>query len=285
MMIVSAGEVVWDIFPEKTVLGGAPVNVAYHLCCLKLNVSVITRVGVDALGDTTIARLNSLGLSTEGVQRDDSLPTGQVTVTIDQNNEPHFDIVAPAAWDNIDSGQAVQTVGAEPFHMVFGTLAQRDERSRKTIRALWEKAVTRFYDVNLRLPFTTMELVSDSLAVADVVKMNGDELSIIAGWAGIAKKDKKETARELIRKHNITTVVVTEGEEGAWLVTANDFFAHKGSSVAVEDTVGAGDAFFAAIIDGYLSGKQWEDTLASANRRGGYVASQKGATPPMPEIF
>lgn len=284
-MIVSVGEVVWDIFPEKIVLGGAPVNVAYHLCCLNLDVSVITRIGVDSLGDKTIRQLNSLGLSTEGVQRDNALLTGQVTVTIDQNNEPNFDIVAPAAWDNIDFDQAFQTVGVEPFHMVFGTLAQRDERSRRTIRALWEKAVTCFYDVNLRPPFTTRELVTDSLAVADVVKMNGDELSVIAGWAGIVGKDKKETARELIRKNNITTLVVTEGKEGAWLVTANAFFAHKGDSVVVEDTVGAGDAFFAAIIEGYLSGRHWEETLALANRRGGYVASQKGATPPMPKVF
>lgn len=282
-MIVSIGEVVWDIFDHRRVLGGAPVNVAYHLHCLRMDVKVISRVGRDALADATLERLASLGLPLEGVQRDDTLPTGRVNVTVDERNEPHFDIVAPAAWDNIALDEAVKLVGDEPFSLVFGTLAQRDSRSRAAIRALWEKASSRFYDVNLRPPFTTRELVLDSLAKANVVKVNGDELAVIAGWAGVGETDPPTVARTLVKNLDLSALAVTEGASGAWVVTGDDFFEDGGSPVTVADTVGAGDAFFAALIEGYASGCSWPETLARANQRGGYVASQHGATPPMPE--
>lgn len=282
-MIVSVGEVVWDIFADKQVLGGAPINVAYHLNSLHMDVQIVTRVGIDVLGNETMDKISSLGLSLDGVQKDDQLPTGKVNVIVDEHNEPHFDIVAPAAWDNISLGEAEQLVGDLSFSLVFGTLAQRDERTRKVIRALWAKASTRFYDVNLRPPFTTKELVLDSLKVADIVKVNSDELVTIAGWNAIDASDKKTAAQSLLSKYNITAVVVTEGKDGAWLVTADGFYSHVAPSVTVADTVGAGDAFFATLIEGYLKGREWPDCLARANKRGGYVASQHGATPSMPD--
>lgn len=282
-MIVSIGEVVWDIFADKQVLGGAPVNVAYHLSRLGVAVKVITKVGEDALAATTVDRLKSLGLPLEGVQRDAQLPTGRVNVTVDKHDEPHFEIVAPAAWDNIATDEALAVIGETPFSMVFGTLAQRDERTRRTIHALWEKAESRFYDVNLRPPFTTRELVLDSLKAADLVKMNGEELTTIAGWAGIDEKDRKEAASVLLRQYDVKVVAVTEGKGGAWLMAGDKYYSHPGYSVTVADTVGAGDAFFAALIEGFVSGSDWSDCLVRANRRGSYVASQKGATPPMPD--
>ncbi len=283
-MIVSIGEIVWDIFAEKQVLGGAPVNVAYHLRCLGIaDIRVITKVGVDALGETTVDQLKSLGLPLEGVQKDSQLPTGRVKVMVDKHNEPHFEIVAPAAWDNIELDKALAVIGDRPFSMVFGTLAQRDERSRQTIQALWEKAEARFYDVNLRPPFTTRELVMTSLKAADLVKMNGEELTTIANWAGIDEMDRKEAARTLLRQYDIKAAAVTEGRGGAWMMAGDEYYSHPGYSVTVADTVGAGDAFFAALIEGYVTGSGWSDSLARANKRGGYVASQKGATPPMPD--
>ena len=117
-MIVSVGEVVWDIFSDdKQVLGGAPISVAYHLTSLLPDVRIITRVGVDELGRTTIAKLQQLGLNVAGVQQDDNLPTGRVNVTVDANNEPHFDIVAPAAWDNLDLTEALKQINDKPFSL------------------------------------------------------------------------------------------------------------------------------------------------------------------------
>lgn len=282
-MIVSAGEVVWDIFAGRQVLGGAPINVAYHLNRLGLATEIVTRIGRDKLGAATVVRLKELGLPLGGLQYDADLPTGRVNVTVDAHNEPHFDIVAPAAWDNIDSKEAARLVGGKPFGLVFGTLAQRDPRSREAIMALARQAETRFYDVNLRPPFTTRELVLDSLALADLAKMNGHELATVAGWLEIGGPDKKSIAQALCKRYDLQVLAVTEGANGAWLLADGDFFSDPGSSVAVVDTVGAGDAFFSALIAGFVRRTPWPETLARANRRGGYVAGQRGATPAMPD--
>lgn len=282
-MIISIGEVVWDIFPDRRVLGGAPVNVAYHLRGLGVEVGVITRVGSDELGDRTIGSMTALGLPVAGVQYGD-LPTGTVKVTMDDSNEPLFEIVTPAAWDNIDLGEAENFIADGSFKLVFGTLAQRDERSRRTIRGLWQKAEQRFYDVNLRPPHTTRAIVEESLAVADLVKVNGAELLEVGRWHDLSGKDRKSLARELMGRYNIAVLVVTEGSAGAWLLAGDDYFQAPAKPVVVADTVGAGDAFFAALLAGYEKGLGWQQCLEMATERGGYVASRHGATPPMPNI-
>lgn len=282
-MIIAIGEVVWDIFPDHQALGGAPVNVAYHLNTLGLPAQAITRIGADELGEKTLQRIAALGLSIAGIQRDPLYPTGRVDITLDKNNEPNFEIVAPAAWDYINRDEAVGLAGNEPFHLVFGTLAQRNRESREAIRALWQKASVRLYDVNLRPPFTDMELVQESLAVADITKLNSDELKKICAALGIYYADAQSMAAELRKRFAIQTVVITEGPAGAWLISPEGFFAHPGFSVQSADPVGAGDAFFAALIQGIARKMPWPECLARANQRGAYVASQPGATPVMPE--
>jgi len=257
--VVSIGEVVWDIFADHQVLGGAPLNVAYHLSTLYIATRMISRVGTDALGYTTLEKIASLGLATAGIQQDKEQTTGRVMVTVDAHNEPSFDIVAPAAWDFIDSEAAGQAAGAEPFLLVFGTLAQRAQASRNAIRALWQKAAVRCYDVNLRPPFTTRELVLESLTAADVVKMNEKEIAIIADWTDTGAADSAQTARNLLDRYRLQAVLVTEGAKGAWLVCPEGHFSHPGFPVEVADTVGAGDAFFATFIEGFLIKRPWPE--------------------------
>jgi fructokinase len=300
-MILSIGEVVWDIFPDRRVLGGAPVNVAYHLRCLGVEVGVVTRVGADELGDRTIGTMAALGLPVTGVQRGE-LPTGRVTVTMGADHEPSFEIVTPAAWDNIDLAAAESFIAGRPFKLVFGTLAQRDERSRRAIRGLWAKAEQRFYDVNLRPPHTSREIVEESLAAADLVKVNGAELRALGRWRKLPGRYKAELsswsartrlmplwykkaiAREVMGRYNIAVLVVTEGAEGAWLMAGEHYFHAPGCPVKVVDTVGAGDAFFATLLAGHEHGLGWQECLDRATARGGYVASRHGATPPMPAL-
>lgn len=283
-MLVSVGEVVWDLFPDRRVLGGAPVNVAYHLARLDVEARVVTRIGNDSLGRETMAQFAALGVDSLGVQVDPELATGQVSVTVGEGNEPRFDIVAPAAWDAIDLSTA-RKILPEHFDLLYGTLGQRDPRSRAAIRSLWEQATFRYYDVNLRPPFTSRELVEDSLGAADLVKLNDRELVVVGNWFACGDAAEEQTARGLLERFALSAVVVTEGAAGSWVVTQNACVRSPGVTVTVADTVGAGDAFFAAVIAGLTAGQAWPDILANANRRGAYVASQRGATPPMPNEF
>ncbi len=279
--IVAIGEVVWDVFTDRQVLGGAPVNVAYHLSCLGLPVLVVSRVGDDALGEETLDLLGELGVDIQAIQKDSDLVTGQVKISVDHNNEPRFDIVAPAAWDNIDLEKAVKKAG-DDFCLLFGTLAQRDLRARDAIRSLWEKATYCFYDVNLRPPFTSQSLVIESLAAADMVKLNEEELLQVGDWLALDHFDQHEVARNIKHQFGIDVIAVTMGKRGAWLLADNKIFTCTAETIKVRDTVGAGDAFFAALIAGFVSETPWPENLKIANLRGGYVASQSGATPPMP---
>jgi fructokinase len=281
-LIVSMGEIVWDQFPEGRVLGGAPLNVAYHLQARGLPVLLASRVGADELGQQTLARLAAIGLDPAAIEIDGQLPTGRVVVTMAANHEPHFEIEKPAAWDHIQATEMARLVNGRPFHLVCGTLAQREQESRDTIRRLWQQATTIFYDVNLRPPFTPMEHVRASLQAAQVVKVNSDELAVVNDVLVGARGPEEEVAAALLAAFDLRLLAVTRGSAGALLVGPEGWHAHPGFPVTVADTVGSGDAFFAGIIAGFLAGADPADSLAAANRLGAYVASRPGATPAYP---
>ncbi len=280
-MIVTVGEVVWDCFPDRQVLGGAPVNVACHLVRLGTETLVVTRVGADDLGRRTLDALSAAGLDLAGIQEDEELPTGRVNVTFDEKGEPHFEIMAPAAWDGIAFDPAATVIAGRPYGLVFGTLAQRDGRSRATIERLIDGARRRYYDVNLRPPFTPVERVAASLARAEVVKLNEEELAVLGRELALGdpEADLRQTVALLRERFGIDIVVVTAGARGAWLVDDEGTVATSGVPVSVADPVGAGDAFFAAFIDAAERGLPRAVCLERANRLGALVASLPGATP------
>jgi fructokinase len=282
-LIVSIGEIVWDQFPQRSVLGGAPLNVAYHLQARGLPVLVVSRIGADDLGRQTLARIKTIGLDVAAIQVDDHLPTGRVVVTVDSNNEPHFEIAKLAAWDYVQAGEVEKVVAGRPFHLVCGTLAQRDQVSRATIRRLWPQATTIFYDVNLRPPFTAMDHVKASLQAAQVVKVNSAELAILNGALVGKQGSEEEMAAALLAAFDLKLLAVTRGCKGALLINPGECYTHPGFETTVADTVGSGDAFFSGIIAGYLAGTGLQSCLAEANRLGSYVASQPGATPAYPD--
>ena len=259
-------------------LGGAPVNVACHLAALGVDAAVVTAVGDDELGRETVARLRALGLDPAGIQRND-LPTGRVVVTLGE--EVSYDIVAPAAWDDIRLDAAGRFARGD-FRLVFGTLAQRSPESRATVRALAQEASFTYYDVNLRPPHTPVERVRECLPLAGVVKLNRAELEHIGRETGLAGTPE-ELARSLLARYNLKALVVTCDREGAWLAAADGLFTSPGIAVESADPVGAGDAFFAAFIEAHINGRGWQECLDRANRRGALVASLPGAVPD--EIF
>jgi fructokinase len=276
--ILCIGEILWDALPEGLFLGGAPFNVARHLHALGESVAFVSRVGDDRLGREALRRLRAQGLDASLVQQDDTLPTGFVQVALDaKTDEPDYEIVEPAAWDAIVRTDSLTRRAEQAEALVYGSLAQRAEGSRRTIQRLWETDALRVFDVNLRPPFIDRERIEQSLRAADLVKLNEAELQRMRAWFGLAAGPEAAMA-DLADAFACRAVCATWGGDGARFWADGDCWHHPGYAVEVEDTVGAGDAFLAALLAGFLDGRAGPDLLALANRLGAYVASQSGAS-------
>jgi len=276
--VLCVGEVLWDSMPSGLFLGGAPYNVAYHLAMLGVKAGLVSRVGDDLLGREALRRLDAGGVDSRNVQIDRSLPTGFVRVTVDASGVPEFEIVHPAAWDRIEMTDDLRSAAAGARAVVFGSLAQRDEVSRRTIRELVSEASLAVLDVNLRPPWVDREVITDSMRLAGIVKMNEDELRKIGDWFGWSR-EPREAVPALAEMFGCSTVCVTRGARGATLWNGGVWSEHPGVPVEVRDTVGSGDAFLAALLAGLLEGLPDPRCLALASRLGAFVASRTGATP------
>jgi len=277
--ILCIGEILWDALPEGLFLGGAPFNVARHLHALGEDVIFVSRVGDDVLGAEALRRLRAQGLDAALVQRDDSLPTGFVRVALDhRTGEPDYEIVEPAAWDAITLTDALEQHAERAAALVFGSLAQRAYPSRRTIQRLCETDALRVFDINLRPPYIDRAVIEHSLRVADVVKLNENELGRLQDWFGLAAAPE-DAMDDLAATFGCRAVCVTGGGEGARLWQDGACSHHPGYTVTVEDTVGAGDAFLSALLSGLLAGRGGTPLLDRANRLGAYVASHSGALP------
>src|SRR5487761_357892 len=274
LAMTCVGELLWDILPSgERLLGGAPANVAYHLQHLGVDVRLVSRVGNDELGEAARLELKRRGISADGIQVDGSLPTGAATVRCGTDGLISYDFVTPAAWDRI---QCIDVRDADA--VVFGTLAQRDARSRESIGRLMSTAPVRIYDVNLRPPHTGLDTVAESLRLATVVKMNAGEAEILARELALPHEPQR-FAEAMQQRYGPRVLCVTRGERGAWLVAEGQWAEVQGRHVEVIDTVGAGDAFLARFAVGLLAREPWESTLREADRLGALVASRRGAMP------
>ncbi len=283
---VGIGEVLWDCLPSGRRLGGAPANVAAHAAQLGVAATLVSAVGDDADGREIVAQLRAMGVDTAGVRIARGLPTGRVDVTLDAAGVPAFAIAFPSAWDALSFDAALERLANTADAVVFGTLAQRDERSRRAIRAFLAAVrpeCLKVFDVNLRPPFFTAEAVRDSLARADVLKLNETELPTVAEIAGVGTaSDPLRALRELF---DLRCAVCTFGERGSRIVSADEDFRRPGRPVEVVDTVGAGDAFTAALSVGLLRGWPLDRSQEWANRVAAFVCTQAGAVPRLPKML
>lgn len=278
--VVCLGEVLWDVFPERRLLGGAPFNVACHLKALGMDAHIVSRVGMDHLGEEILAEVRSRGLRDDTVQRDPDLPTGRVLVTLDKHGKPVFSIEAPAAWDSILPDARSLELVRQARAVVFGSLAHRREPSRSTLRALLRTPALKVFDVNLRPPHDCREVVEYLLHVSNLVKLNDAELERLASWYEL-RGGMRDQAAQLARTYGLDGVCITRGENGAVLWYRGTWSEHAGYRVEVVDTVGSGDAFLAALLWGLLRGANPSRALAYGNAAGAYVAARPGATPPL----
>ena len=283
--LVGIGEVLWDLLPTGRQLGGAPANFAYHARALGADGRIISRVGRDANGGEIIARLEQLGIPTDCIEIDPTAPTGTVSVGVSADGQPHYTIHQNVAWDHLAGEQNARRAVESAEAVCFGTLAQRSETSRNGIRkllALTKPNCLRILDVNLRQQFYSKELIEQSLELATVLKVNDNELPHIAELLGITGDTRTQLAK-LAERFSLRTVACTRGDRGSLLLHEKNWSDHRGIPTKVSDTIGAGDAFTAAMTLGLLAGWDLDKVNEEANRVAAYVASRPGGTPQLPD--
>jgi fructokinase len=276
--VVGIGELLWDIYPGGRRLGGAPANFAYHASRLGCAGTVVSRVGDDALGREALERLDAQGVDRSPVQVDPALPTGTVTVALDTQGHPAYAIHPDVAWDALAWTPDLEVVAAGAAAICFGTLASRGPRTLATVRrflACAPAGCLRIFDVNLRQDFHSPGLVAAFLGLCDVLKLNEDELPVVAAMCGLPGA----SAEDLRGRFGLRLVALTLGSQGSILCTASGRLEEPGVKVEVVDTVGAGDAFTAALAAGLVQGLDLPAVHRRAARLSAYVCTQAGAMP------
>lgn len=280
--IVGLGELLWDLLPTGPQLGGAPANFAYVCHLLGDSAVVASRVGSDPLGDDAIGRLRQFGLPPNLIQRDENRPTGTIRVTLDAHGEPTYEGTHDAAWDHLEWTTEWNELAASADAIGFGTLAQRSPSSRTTIRNFLEcmrPDAFRLFDVNLRHSHFTAALLRDSLDLASAVKLNESEMPRMNDLLGLGGRNTHAFAHRLIQVFDLQVVAITRGAHGSVMVTPDEIVEHPGIPAHVVDTVGAGDAFGAAMTHHFLRGHPLEEVSEFANHVGAWMTTQTGATP------
>jgi len=275
------GEVLWDVFPDATRLGGAALNFAAHLARLGHVPRLVSAVGRDTFGETAAADIRSLGLDTTFLQSSDRFPTGTASVRFPSGDSPSFVIERPAAYDAVEISDAFlsQIVEWNPSWCYYGTLFPSRAHGRDVLRQLLDALpdARRIYDVNLRPGFESRELVCDLLR-CDVVKVNEREQTTVSEWLDLPA-DVERFCRAGAARFGWQTVCVTLGARGCAMLVGDNYIEAAGVQVPVADTVGAGDAFTAALVHGLIAGWPVRQVAEFANRTGAAVAGIQGAIP------
>ncbi|WP_303310963.1 carbohydrate kinase [Hymenobacter sp. BT730] len=279
--IVCFGEMLWDMLPAGKQPGGAPFNVAVHLHQLGVPVQLISRVGDDELGAELLAFSASKGLDNHLVQRSATHLTSVVKANVSQRHEVTFKILKPVAWDYIQHTDELRAAVAASGGLVYGSLAARSLTTRETLYRLLQVAPFKVFDVNLRPPHYSREVVKYLLRQADLVKLNEPELTEIMSWLGQPAADLATALPWLAGRFGLQAVCVTRGAAGAALWTDNQLFNCPGFPVPVQDTIGCGDALLAALLAGRLAGLPPATYLRRACAAGALVAMHQGAMPPL----
>jgi len=282
--ILCFGEILWDFLPAGLFPGGAPFNVAYHLKQLGLDVSLLSGLGRDKLGDELVRRLNGWGIATTTITLHSGLPTGTVVAETGPNGDATYQITESVAWDQILVTQDHLQLATQASALVFGSLALRSRVNGsaldRVLQVLPESAL-RVFDVNLRAPHDDLDLVRERAPQASVLKLNAEEAARIVLNADQEEPGSEEAlARALAHEFGCATVCITAGSRGAGLLEQQNWHWEPGKPVDVMDTIGSGDAFLARLLTHLVS----EDyvpagALADACRHGEWVASKSGATP------
>lgn len=284
--IVGFGEALWDIFPEGRKIGGAPANFAYHVAQWGLDSCAVSAIGKDELGDDIIRTFDENGL--EYCLERVGFPTGVVNVTLDENKVPSYDIMEGVAWDNIPMTPALEALAKDCRAICFGSLAQRSAVSRATVSAfldLMPEDSLKIFDINLRQHYYSEEIICDSMRMSDILKINDEEILVVADMLGIKDKSLKEICGVLLEMFDLKIVILTCGDKGSYVLTRNESSWFDTPKVDVVSTVGAGDSFTGTFIASILLGKTVRQAHEAAVKVSAYVCTCQGAMPSIPKAL
>lgn len=284
--IVGLGEILWDIFPERKVMGGAPANFAYHVSQFGYNGYAVSAVGDDLLGKEILdclaeKELNYLIETTD-------YPTGTVNVKLNKDGIPEYEICENVAWDNIPFTPKTEDLAKNTGTVSFGSLAQRNSVSRETIKRFLNcmpENSLKIFDINLRQHFYTKDLIHESLQLSNMLKINDEEIILISGLYGYKENDEQDICKRLLEEYNLDIVILTKGTDGSFVFTQKETSYQPTPKVHVADTVGAGDSFTAAFVASYIRGERIPDAHQLAMEVSAYVCTQHGAMPQLPDAY
>jgi len=279
MHLIGVGEILWDLIGNSEYLGGAVLNFSVQLTRLGHQVSLVSAVGDDDRGRRALAQARALGLPTRYIRTVRDHPTGIVTVTVDAVGQPSYIIHRPAAYDFATLDES--DFQLPPDWIAFGTLHSMNPGARQLLRTVIERfpQSRRFYDVNLRRDSYTPELVTSLLETAQVVKLNDAEVVRVGEMLGTPSGSLESFCRDYSARFGWQAVCVTRGSEGCAILLGSEYLEVPGYRITVADTVGAGDAFAAALVHGLHSAWPAREVADFANRLGALVASRSGGVP------
>jgi len=276
--VLCFGEALWDNFPEYKEIGGAPLNVAFHLKKLGVNTEFITRVGEDKMGSQILEFLNKVNFDNSLIQEDNKYNTGEVNISLDKSKSANYIIKYPCAWDKIEMSDHYIKVVKNSDFFVFGSLISRDKISRETLLKLIDHANFKIFDVNIRDPYYDFELISFLMQKSNMIKFNEEELERISKDLGVISNSIENKIIEISKMTSTELICLTLGEKGVVFYDSK-FHYQDAINTKVLNTVGAGDSFLAMLIEGIISNKKPEFFLKRAVNLSSYVCSKNGPNP------
>ncbi|MDP3479161.1 MAG: carbohydrate kinase [Desulfoprunum sp.] len=286
-LVIGIGEILWDVLPEGERLGGAPANFSYHAAALGAIGLPVSTVGSDIRGKRALAELQNKDMATEGITISSRYPTGYVEIRLDKEGIASYHFPDDTAWDHLQVSGWAARLSCTASAVCFGSLAQRSPDSRQVIldflRSLPETAL-KVFDINLRQNYYNKEILHHSLTQADILKLNDEELPILARLFELPGDDRRQLS-SLRDRYGLQLVILTRGAHGSLLLTGESISDHSGMPTDLVDTIGAGDSFTAAATVGFLLDLPLVEINAHANRLAAYVCGQSGAMPAIPGTF
>ena len=278
---VSYGEVLFDVFENEKKIGGAPLNLALRIKSLGLDVAMISAIGNDENGKELKKYIEENGINIQCLITLPNHKTGVVNVFLDERGSATYNISFPSAWDFINVNEEIKMIVQEADIFFFGSLACRNDVSKKTLFELLEinDKMFKVFDVNLRAPHYKIEVLEELMKKSDFIKFNDDEILEIASKMGSLSEQLENNILFIAEKTDTKFICVTRGKHGSILLWEGKLYYNNGYTVQVTDTVGAGDSFLAALITKLNETKGPQYSLDFASAVGAIVASKRGANP------